>query len=453
MSILNGLFCLSANTKCAPLEDREKLALSSTLMAPFLKNLIKSPDAGFLYLSTCHRVEVYGYGVDPNLVLKSWTDATDANPESIRTWRSSTALEHFARVAGGLESEIIGENQIMGQVRSSLREAKEQNILTSPLNHMLQRGLRVARNIRNESRIGEGRENLSDLAITTLHEVFESLNDKSFLIVGAGTMSLLALERLKSLKVSKITWINRSREKIEAHPYARFCKIEEFSKLAELVNTHDVNFLATAAQHPILSRDILDRAPQSVKKLRTPNLKVVLDLGLPRNADPNLSELGFIVRNVDDFKEILDDQDAFQKERIDFADKILKRDLDEITRDFELETIAPIKREFLGKWKWLADEILLENSHNRVYNTERFWAKLGHVLMTKANELGPYEGGQFLKYLCEGLDSFEVAKGSQQVVLNDPAEDTNVESAVVSTIVSKEENENNFVNVLPIRER
>lgn len=442
MSMLSGLFCVSANTKCSSLEDREKLSLAPALMGPFLKNLIKNPESGFLYLSTCHRVEVYGYGIDPNALIKAWTGATDANPASIRTWRDTAALEHFARVAAGLESEIVGENQIMGQVRTSLREAKEMNLLTSPLNHMLQRGLRVSRNIRTQSRIGEGRENLSDLAITTLHEVFESLSDKSFLIVGAGTMSLLALERLKTLKVSQITWINRSREKIEAHPYARFCKIEDFSKLAQLVNTHDVNFLATGAQHPIITKDILEKAVASGnnKKFRKQNLKVVLDLGLPRNADPDVNELGFIVRNVDDFKEILVDQDALQKERIDFAEKILKRDLDEITRDFDLESIAPLKREFLGKWKWLADEILLENSVNRVYNTERFWAKLGHVLMTKANELGPYEGGQFLKYLCEGLDSFEAAgeaKSPKQILQEDPTQDK----------------ERNFINVLPIRER
>lgn len=439
MSMLSGLFCVSANTKCATLQDREKLALTPALMGPFLKNLAKSPECGFLYLSTCHRVEVYGYGVDPNVLITSWADATDANPQSLRVWRDTAALEHFTRVAAGLESEIVGENQIMGQVRTALREAKEKQLLTSPLNHMLQRGLRVSRNIRTQSRIGEGRENLSDLAITSLHEVFEDLNDKSFLIVGAGTMSLLALERLKTLKVSQITWINRSREKIEAHPYARFCKIEDYSKLAQLVNTHDVNFLATGAQHPIVTCDLLksNSAAQNNKKIRKQNLKVILDLGLPRNADPDVNELGFIVRNVDDFKEILDDQDALQKERIEFAEKILKRDLDEITRDFDLESIAPLKREFLSKWKWLADEILLENSVNRVYNTERFWAKLGHVLMTKANELGPYEGGQFLKYLCEGLDTFEVVEEMkrQQKLQESPTQ------------------EKDFINVLPIRER
>ncbi|MEZ4816086.1 MAG: hypothetical protein R3A80_12940 [Bdellovibrionota bacterium] len=444
MSMLSKLFCLSASSKSATLEDREKLALAPALMVPFLKNLAKEADTGFLYLSTCHRVEVYGHGADPSLVTKLWTEATDTRPEAIRCLRDAAALEHFSRVAAGLESEILGENQIMGQVRSSLREAKENCLLTSPLNHMLQRGLRVARNIRNESRVGEGRENLSDLAITTLHEVFESLNDKSFLIVGAGTMSLLALERLKSLKVSKITWINRSRDKIEAHPYARFCKIEDFSNIAQLVNTHDVNFLATAAQHPILSKEILEKASLNFKKTRMANLKVILDLGLPRNAAPDLSELGFILRNVDDFKEILDDQDAFQKERVEFADKVLKRDLEEIKRDFDLETIAPLKRDFLGKWKWLADEILLENSANRVYNTERFWAKLGHVLMTKANELGPYEGGQFLKYLCEGLDSFEV---------NETSRSNNASEQKPQNTTPTQENENNFVNVLPIRER
>lgn len=438
MSMLNSLFCISANTKYSALSDREKLALSPGLMGPFLKNLLKGSESGFLYLSTCHRVEIYGYGVDPALVLKNWTAATDASPNALRTLRDIAALEHFSRVAAGLESEIVGENQIMGQVRTSLREAKEHQLLTSPLNHFLQRGLRIARNIRTQSRIGEGRENLSDLAITSLHEVFESLSDKSFLVVGAGTMSLLALERLKSLKVSKITWINRSREKIEAHPYARFCKIEDYSKIADFIYTHDVNFLATAAQHPIVTRDILDTASANYsKKSRSSQLRVILDLGLPRNADPNLNELGFIVRNVDDFKDILDNQDALQKERVEFAEKILKRDLMDVSRDFDLESIAPLKKEFLGKWKWLAEEIILENSSNRVYNTDRFWAKLGHVLMTKANELGPYEGGQFLKHLCEGLDTFDCSEISQS---GQSSKDSSSKT-------------DNLINVLPIRER
>ena len=407
-SLLSQLFCLSAHSRWTSLADREKLSLPPALIAPFLKSLAPNSEAGFYYLNTCHRVEVYGFAANPHAIQSAWCDATGADPSALKIFRDQAALEHFARVAAGLESEIIGENQIMGQVRTSLREGKDHNILTSSLGHILQRGLRVARNIRNESRIGEGRENLSDLAISSLHEVFETLHDKHFLVVGAGTMSLLALERLREIKATNITWINRSRDKVEAHPYARFCKIEDYSKLTDLVFKYDVVFLATGSQHPLLSKEILTAASETKSK-KTSNLKVILDLGLPRNAHPDVHSLGFIVRNVDDFRSVLEDSDLLQKERIEFAEKVLRRDLDQIAQDFDLESLGPLKNEFINQWKWLGEDILLENSTNPLYNRDRFWARLGHVLMTKANELGPFDGGQFLRHLCESFQTLDAA--------------------------------------------
>lgn len=407
MSIMNEFFCISAHSKWTDVQDREKLAIPLKLMAPFLRNLHPSQKGPFLYLKTCHRVEIYGSDIDPLLVRNAWCEATGARTESLKIWRDLAALEHFVRVGAGLESSILGENQIMGQIRTSMRESKEASLLISPVNHILQRGLSVSRSIRSESRIGEGRENLSSLALMRLSDIFETLHDKKFLVVGAGPMALLGIEKLRELNATQITWMNRSKEKIESHPYSRFCKVEEFSKLDERALESDVIFLATSASHPILSKKstVLSRVSSQKSKLR-----VVLDLGLPRNADSNITELGFILRNVDDFKSVLEDQDALQKERIDFAEKMLKQHLATVYEEINLNQLGPIKQEFISKWKYLFEEILLENSNEIGYNQQRSWAKLGHILITKSNELGPLEGKHFLKQLCESLDALENTK-------------------------------------------
>ena len=432
MSIMNNFFCLSAHSKWTNVHDREKLAIPLKLMAPFLRNLHPSQKGPFLYLKTCHRVEIYGTEIDPLIISKAWCEATGARPESLKIWRDLAALEHFVRVGSGLESSIVGENQIMGQIRTSMRECKEEQLLISPMNHILQRGLSVSRSVRSASRIGEGRENLSSLALMRLSDVFETLHDKKFLIVGAGAMALLAIEKLRELSASKITWINRSKEKIEAHPYGRFCTVEDFSKLEELTLESDVVFLATSTSHPILSKKSTVLSKISSKKSK---LRVILDLGLPRNADPDITELGFILRNVDDFKSVLDDQDALQKQRIDFAEKTLKQHLQSVYDEINLNQLGPIKQEFISKWKSLFEEILLENSSEIVYNQQRSWAKLGHILITKSNELGPLEGQQFLKQLCESLDALELEVAEK--IARSPSE-VQIKAVTSVTQISKE---------------
>jgi glutamyl-tRNA reductase len=164
---------------------------------------------------------------------------------------------------------------------------------------------------------------------------------------------------------------------------------------------------------------------------------VILDLGLPRNADPDVTELGFILRNVDDFKSVLDDQDALQKQRIDFAEKTLKQHLQSVYDEINLNQLGPIKQEFISKWKYLFEEILLENSSEIVYNQQRSWAKLGHILITKSNELGPLEGQQFLKQLCASLDALElevvekIAKSPSEVQIKAVTNVTQISKEVI----------------------
>ena len=411
-SPIKDFFCLTAYASWAPVKDRERLALAPSLMAPFLKSLNDKGGGCFFYLSTCHRVEVYGYGggsanVDAIKVRQAWCQATGASEEAVKLLRGTAALEHFVRVGAGLESEIVGERQIIGQVRASMNENLELGLLGSPLIHILQRGLRIARTVRAESRVGEGRENLSSMAIMSLHDIFESLADKKFVVVGAGSMALLAIEKLRELQVNNITWMNRSQEKIESHPYGRFCAIQPLSDLTKLVLQSDVTILATASPHPILYSDLFDASPAK----RRARLKVILDLGLPRNAAQDVADAGFILRNVDEFKGVLADPDGLQKSRIEHAERIAARDINSILVELELAELGPLKTQFVAKWKWMGDEILLENSREAVYNVNRFWARLGHVLITKANQLGPLEGGQFLKQLCESFDGLDQSVG------------------------------------------
>lgn len=413
-SALENFFCLSSYSEWAEVKDRERLALIPKLMAPFLKSVSPTSSNAFFYLTTCHRIEVYGFGVDPALVRSSWCEATDANPTSLKIWREVAALEHFIRVCSGLESKIVGEHQIIGQVRNAMKECQEMGILGSPMNHILQRGLKIARTVRTESRIGEGRENLASVAIMSLYDIFESLNDKHFLIVGAGAMAILAIEKLRALKVTNITWMNRSVEKIESHPYARFCKVESFQNINAAVAKSAVTILATSSPHPLLTKETLCDASRKTAKLR-----VILDLGLPRNASEDVQSIGFILRNVDEFKEVLDDQDALRRDRVEHAERILRRDLKGATTDLELSDLGPLKTKFINMWKAVGEQIVLENSREMVYNRDRFWARLGHVFITKANDLGPLEGGEFLKNLCEGFEALSKGEEGENVDLTE----------------------------------
>ncbi len=329
---LESFFCWSFNSRSgASASLRERVNLSpeqqATLLPEWLDKFRQSdPEASLLYIGTCHRVEIYGYAIDPNELLARWADLRDPQLAKVDFFQGVDAYLRMVRVAASLESEVLGETQITGQVKDALERARQLDTLHGLLDRSTQHALRAAKRIRTETSLGEGTVSVAHVAVDGLLDVFEDIQDKPVLVVGAGDMALQALDRILKLGARHVTWINRSRAKIEAHAFARYCAIADFERLPELIWAHAITVTATGAPHAILRLPEL-WACQALTKDALPEPRVLLDLGLPRNVDEKIHRrLGFLVRNVDEFRDRAKSNIEKRKRNLSEAEKILSEE-------------------------------------------------------------------------------------------------------------------------------
>lgn len=344
-------------------EARESIALGkhgglllwNELKKVPLKNSIFSPSHGLVFLQTCHRIEVYAWGFDFSDIYEAWKRALGGGPSAlnlIHKLSGESGLSHFIRVASSLESEVLGETQITGQVKDALDEARRNGTLRGPLDRCLQYALRVAKRIRTETRIGEGSVSVAHVGIDGLLDTFDSLVDKTILVLGAGSMAHQALDRLLNLGCKNIIWANRTSKKIIesqliANPVITPVGYDERYSQAWL---SDAIVCAVSAEDPILtaeelfdlkkSQPQLPRgichslfSPQKAKsKSSMPNLHLIVDLGLPRNVDPRIhGRLGFYIRNVDEFRKEAEGNQAERSSGLSLARKIIDSEMREFS--------------------------------------------------------------------------------------------------------------------------
>jgi glutamyl-tRNA reductase len=286
-------------------------------------------DAGLFYLGTCHRIEVHAWGIDPRLIELSWEKlAGQSFPPGARLRQGATALIHLARVAASLESEVLGETQVTGQLKEAASEASYQGLLSAPLSLAVQQALRIAKKVRTSTRLGEGTISVAHVAVDGLRDFFEDLGQKEALVVGAGSMALQSIARLKKNGIGKVTWINRSQERVLTHPTALGCSVEDFKKLPELVWAHPISVFATRAPHPIFTKEQLTQLSQNAAATRKNHgPQVILDLGLPRNVDEKIhGHHGFYVRNVDEFTTRAQEQTIERMKFLSEAESIVERE-------------------------------------------------------------------------------------------------------------------------------
>lgn len=347
---------------------------------------------GLFYLATCHRVELYAWTQTPEPLLECWLKHSDSPNkdmrESLRHFQGETALSHLIKVCAGLESEVLGETQILGQVKDSIREAKAAHWLRGPIDKVTQMTFRVAKKIRTETRIGEGTVSIAHAAIDGLSDVFEDFSDKKIVIVGAGTMALQSLEKLWALGARRITWINRSLEKITSTSWADRVTCASLDRLVAEVSSAHISVLATRAEEPLLSRASLAVLPKG------PNLgpQVLLDLGLPRNVDQDVHGFQrFIVRNVDEFSDRSMKGHAQRAAAATVALELLEREMEACLKDWNHYSKAPARRDLMISLQELKAATLrdlqLDKNPDLEYVIHSIYGKLSHRLLEELEQV------------------------------------------------------------------
>ncbi|MFS0861751.1 glutamyl-tRNA reductase [Fredinandcohnia sp. 179-A 10B2 NHS] len=313
------------NYKTAPVEIREKLTFDPNDIAKAMKELkTKKSILENIIVSTCNRTEIYAV-VDQvhtgryyiKAFLSEWfgIDKEEFSPY-LTIFENEGAVDHLFHVTCGLNSMVVGETQILGQIRSSFLSAQEDGTSGTVFNHLFKQAVTLAKKAHSETEIGSNAVSVSYAAVELAKKIFGDLSSKNVLILGAGKMGELAVQNLYGSGVKKVTVMNRTFEKAKnlAEKFQGEAKTIEELQCA-LVDA-DIMISSTGAKGYVITKDMM----QNVERMRKGRPLFMVDIAVPRDLDPALAELESIfLYDIDDLEGIVE---ANMQERMVAAEAI-----------------------------------------------------------------------------------------------------------------------------------
>ncbi len=306
------LFLLGASHHTAPLAVREKLALDDARAADLAARLQQTPGLGeFALLNTCNRVEIYGVARDASALaalragLAETTGCAPAELEGVLQLRQNhDVVAHVFAVASGLDSQIVGETEILGQVKAAYETALARAWTGPVLNRVFQKTFQAAKHIRTHTAIGEGQVSVASVAVDLAGRIFGDLAPVNILVVGAGDIGVKTVQAFQSRGARSITVASRTLSKAEEAAAAAGGWAASLADLPEILATADIVASSTAAPGVVLTHELVAAA----MKRRAARPLFLVDLALPRDIDPAAAKLPNVyLYNLDDLAEIAEE--------------------------------------------------------------------------------------------------------------------------------------------------
>ena len=320
-----SLFALGLNHTTAPLDVRERVAFGSDVLGDALRDLTgtrKVKEAAIL--STCNRTEVYFRGDSPGDVAH-WLERFHGLPGNALTSHLYTlpderAVSHAFRVASGLDSMVLGEPQILGQMKQAVRVAESAGSLGLVLNRLFQRTFAVAKDVRTQTDIGTASVSMAAAAVKLAERIFPAVQDQRLLLVGAGEMIELAATHFAARAPRAISVANRTIERGQALADRFGAGSITLAELPERLSQYDIVVTCTASTLPIIGKGLLERVIR--ERRHAPML--VVDLGVPRDVEPEAGALDDIfLYSVDDLAQIVKGNLDIRREAVDEAERMI----------------------------------------------------------------------------------------------------------------------------------
>jgi len=321
-----SLFALGLNHQTAPVAIRERFAFATQALSGALGELVRArPVQEAAILSTCNRTELYCSAGEPQAAA-DWLAqyhhvTTDALTPYLYTLPSEQAVRHAFRVASGLDSMVIGEPQILGQLKDAVRTAEAAGTLGSVLHKLFQRSFAVAKEVRSTTQIGASSVSMAAAAVKLAARIFPSLREQKVLFIGAGEMIELCATHFAAQAPERITVANRTLERAERLAHCFAGRALELRNLAEHLAEHDIVVSCTASSLPILGKGMVERALRA--RRRRPMFMV--DLAVPRDIEPEVGELDDVfLYTVDDLSGIVALNLDARRSAVDQAEAIIE---------------------------------------------------------------------------------------------------------------------------------
>ncbi|MBQ0213925.1 glutamyl-tRNA reductase [Proteus vulgaris] len=305
------LLALGINHKTAPVALREKVSFSPDTMGDALNNLLQQPAVrGGVVLSTCNRTELYLSMEDKEnsheQLIRWLCQYHQIEPSELKNsvyWhQDNQAVSHLMRVASGLDSLVLGEPQILGQVKKAFADSQNYDSLSSELERLFQKSFSVAKRVRTETQIGANAVSVAFAACTLARQIFESLSSLTILLVGAGETIELVARHLREHQVKKIIIANRTKERAQRLANEVDADVITLSEIDECLSQADIVISSTASPLPIIGKGMVERA---LKKRRNQPMLLV-DIAVPRDIEQDIEKLNNVyLYSVDDLEAII----------------------------------------------------------------------------------------------------------------------------------------------------
>ena len=308
---MQEIHLIGINHKTSKVSDRERFIIDDSnliYLNDFLRLKLDKKISGFFGLSTCNRTEIYFYGEKgvENDVLKLTKEAlniSDIPDKNFYIYDSLKALEHMCRVCCGIDSQVVGEQEIFGQFKNAYNSAKAFKIVGKELMIYVEKVFEIAKKVRTETKIGINPLSVSGLSFNLVKEIFENPENKQVLVIGGGDLAKSIIKNLFDKGVRSISAINRTIKEIKIS--------EDFSIIPmplnlvhrEIVNA-DIVICSASSLTPIIGKGAVENA----LKNRGNKPMMIIDLAVPRNVEPEIKDLELVyLFSIDDIEKISQD--------------------------------------------------------------------------------------------------------------------------------------------------
>ena len=316
---------LGVNHKSAPIDVREKLAFDKNSIPRALDDIKNIEGVNEVVLiSTCNRTEIYTENDSDNSKIIKWlnshqNETQDCEP-FMYSYYEEKAIKHLFNVASGVDSMVIGENEILGQVKDAFKIADQNNCIKSSLKKLFEFSFSVAKQVRTKTDIGSNPVSFMFTSITLIKKIFDNISSKKALVVGSGYMIQLAIKYLQSNNVRDITLTNRNSDKGLKIAKDNECNYSKLQYLPNIIASHDIIISCTSSTIPIIGKGMMESSINNI------NAKpfVIIDLGVPRDVEPEISDLENVyLYSIDDLGKVIKNNYKIREQAVAEAEKII----------------------------------------------------------------------------------------------------------------------------------
>ncbi len=364
----NTFYAIGLSYKKADAKIRGHFSLDEASKLSLLNQAKENNIDSLVITSTCNRTEIYGFAQHPFQLIKLLCDNTKGTIDEFQkvayVYKNASAISHMFKVGSGLDSQILGDFEIISQLKKSAILSKKNGQLNTFLERLVNAVIQASKRIKTETEISSGATSVSFASVQYIFNTIKDVSSKNILLFATGKIGRNTCENLvKHTKNEYITLINRTKNKAEKIAGKFNLIVKDYADLQEEINVSDVLIVATGAQNPTIDKQII----QTNKPL------LILDLSIPKNVDENVEELKNVTLvHLDDLSQITDDTIEKRKAHIPLAEIIIEEVKSEFNSWLETRKFAPTIKALKFKLQNFKNaELDVQRKKNANFNEEQ----------------------------------------------------------------------------------